>query len=345
MNTADHDHDVVRNALLSGDAMSGDAIAGEELEGHLDACPSCAALAERVSTIRRVAPTLAPRTSDSMSRDIADSVMAKIAAGPRAMGGGRPPGRARRFAHLAASRVAIAALVLAVLAVAVPAVTGPDGGDTDLPTADLSDALLVSAQRTEDTGSARLHLSGSAQVRVDGRTIDVDFGGVGAISDSRLRYRGVTKVGDVMIPCELTVIGREAWMRKPDGTWLVIDEPVGALAPVVLDAGSILELLRLPKVDVRLLDETAEARTVAFDVEGRPGLVYDVVAVVGRDDDLLRSVEIRAVTEDWTTAATMTLYGFGEPVTIRPPAASDVVGVWAESPTATMPVRALYPVG
>ena len=324
-------HDRFRDAVLDG---ADDA----ELMVHLDECPSCTALDERVRAIRRLAPSLVAESAAVDSQGIADRVMARVAASSPAMT--VPSGRA------ILPRIAVAAVVLAVLAVALP-IVGGDSREIDpaTATADLSDALLVSAQRTEDTGSARLHLTGSAEVRLAGRTIDVTFGGVGALTDSRLRYRGLTKVGETMIPCELTVIGPDAWMRRPDGSWLEVEEPVGALAPVVLDAGSILELLRLPKDDVRLLDEDATSRTVAFDVDGRPGLVYEIVAVVGRADDLLRTVEIEAVTEEWTTRATMTLYGFGEPVTIRPPAAADVVGTWTEAPAGTMPVRALYPVG
>lgn len=325
-------YDPFRNAVLEG---SDDP----DLLRHLDECAGCAALAERVRTVRRVAPGLVAHPSGAMSEDIADRVMARLAvSSPR-------PARGRSMRRGVLPRVAIAAAVLAVVAVAVPIATGDGSEPGAVATADLSDALLVSAQRTEDAGSARLHLTGSAEVRVDGRTIDVSFGGVGALTESRLRYRGLTKVGETMIPCELTVVGPDAWMRRADGSWLHVAEPVGALAPVVLDAGSILELLRLPKDDVRLVADDGSSRTVAFTVAGRPGLIYEIVAVVGRADDLLRTVEIEAVTDDWTTRATMTLYGFGEPVTIRPPAEADVVGTWTEAPAGSMPVRALYPVG
>ena len=86
------------------------------------------------------------------------------------------------------------------------------------------DRALVEAVHREGAGWADAalaefgRLTGSAEVRVAGRTIDVTFGGVGALTDSRLRYRGLTKVGETMIPCELTVIGPDAWMRRPDGS-------------------------------------------------------------------------------------------------------------------------------
>lgn len=308
---------------------------------HAASCADCAAVLGRVRAVRRIAPSLVASPRPGLSHDVADAVMERIA---RERPG--PPGRARlaRALHALGPRLAAVAVVVAVLAAGLEAGRGDSGGSARA-AADLSDALLVSAQTTEDAGSARLHLEGTSEVRARGRRVAVTFGGVGALTESRLRYRGLARVGEVLMPCELTVVGPDAWTRRSDGMWLRVDEPVGALAPVVLDAGSILGLLRMPKNGLRLVSEDESSRTVAFEVNGGRELVYEMVAVVGRDDDLLRQVDIEAATDDWSTRATMRLYGFGEPVTIRRPTPAEIAGSWAETEGHAVPVRALFPVG
>lgn len=317
-----NDHAHYRELILGGDAA--------DLDLHVADCADCAALADRVATVRRLAPSIA---AGAPPADVADRVILALRAAPPVAG----PSRRTRLARALVPRVAIAAAAAVVL---VAVLVTPDRGTG--PTVDLSDALLVSAKQTEAAGTARLQLQGVAEVGGGATPVRVIFGGVGELSDDRMHYRGLAKAGATMVPYELTTIGPDAWTRRPDGSWSQVHERVGALAPLVMDAGSVLELLRLPKDDLRLVRTDDDVVDVAFKVTVDPGLVYDVVATVGRDD-LLRRVEIEASTAEWRTTATMTLYGFGEPVRILRPARSEVTGSWAR-PQA-VPVGALFPFG
>ncbi|HEX7166340.1 MAG TPA: hypothetical protein VF230_05095 [Acidimicrobiales bacterium] len=306
-------HERCRDLVLGGDS-SVDAVLA-----HVSECQPCADLAERVVVVRRIAATLAARPA--APDDLADRAIASV----------RDRDRDRvRVGDALWPRIAMAAAAVLVLALAV--VPGGDDEPDGAPSAELSDGLLVAAQRTQQAGSARLRIDGTTTAVVSGERVRLAFHGTGELADGRLHYRGVTDVADAagrpaaMVPFEVTVVGSDAWVRRSDGTWVVVDEPVRALAPLVLDAGSVLELLRLPKHDLRLVATDDGAREVSFSVAVARGLGYDVTVWLDADD-LLRRVDVRTSGAAITTTASMRLYGFGQPVSIHPPPAGDVSGV------------------
>ena len=320
-------HDRVRALVLEGDPDV------DLVVGHLDECPTCADLAARVSAVRRVAPQMLGVRR--VPAGVADRTIEAL----RDRGRGPSP-----FSAALLPRVAVAAVVLAIAGVVLQSGMLPQR-----PAEALADSVLASAQETAATGSARLRLTGTSTTTA-GTPQSVGFTGVGAISDNRVHYRALARLGDALVPCELLAIGPDAWSRRPDGSWMRVREPIGALGPVVLDAGSVLELLRLPKHDLRLVDQTDDVQRVAFTVTARPSLRYDVVAEFGRRDRVLRRVDIDTSSGGWRTTASMELYGFGAPVSIHAPAAADVSGWWDErEATDGAPAhdvaRALFPVG
>jgi hypothetical protein len=322
-------HAAWRDAVLAGDPGPD---ANADLAQHLADCTECAELAVRVATVRRLAPTLG---TAPVPADLGDRLVASL----RRTDAYRTT-RRRRVAHVLLPRLAIAAAVIVLFGVLVASDDGSAPGGEDV---DLSDALLVSAEQTEAAGSARLRLEGVATVATaDGTRVRIGFGGVGELSADRTHYRGVARFADVIVPYELTTIGPDTWTRRADGTWFPVRERVGALAPVVLDAGSVLQLLRLPKADLELVASTDELRLFRFEVTPRSGPTYRVHAAVGTDD-VLRRVDLESDAGGCQTKVSMVLYGLGEPVAIHRPAAADIGGTWA--PPAAMPVVALFPSG
>lgn len=150
----------------------------------------------------------------------------------------------------------------------------------------------------------------------------------------------------MLAPFAVTVIGNEAWTRRPDGSWWSIPSSgddaaggavvAGPLAPFVLDAGSVLELLRLPKESLRDLGLGGEVageavRHLRFTVRPTPSLRYQVDAWVGAQGQLLRQLAMtstgtwtdpRGSAVRWRSSSTVRLFGFGERVVITKPDAA-----------------------
>lgn len=336
------DHAVCRQLVLDGEES-------EAVLAHLAACPDCSDLAARVATVRRLAPELGAAVP---ATHLPGRVMAAL------RGADPPPPGFRSAPSPAQCRPVLRPLLGAAAAVAVIVglvVVDPGAGDAE---AEVSNALLASARRTEAHGTARLRLDGRTELMMsDGsggpaRPVTVTFGGSGQLADHRLHYRGTSQALSpsgrpvTLAPFEVTVIGNEAWTRRPDGSWWSIQAGnhdgagggavAGSLGPLVLDAGSVLELLQLPKESVRDLGSGGEiageaVRHLRFTARSAPGLRYEVDAWVGAKDQVLRQLAL-ASTGTWTgpegsvvrwrSSGTVRLFGFGERVVITKPDAT-----------------------
>lgn len=355
------DHDACRQRVLDGEVS-------EAVLAHLAGCPGCADLAARVASVRRLAPELG---AAAPAADLPARVMKALHAAdtapppafppppfpppalPRVPPPAPPLSPARRRRPVLRPLLSAAAVVAVIVGLVIvdPGANDAEGG--------VSNALLASARRTAAQGTARLRLDGRTELLLtDGsggpaRPVTVTFGGSGQLGNHRLHYRGTSHAVSpsgrpvTLAPYEVTVIGNEGWMRRPDGSWWSIPAAgadhaaggaavAGPLAPLVLDAGSVLELLRLPKESLRDLGSGGEisgeaVRHLRFTVRPAPSLRYQVDAWVGAQDQLLRQLAM-ASTGTWTgpdgsvvrwrSSGTVRLFGFGERVVITKPDAA-----------------------
>lgn len=171
-------------------------------------------------------------------------------------------------------------------------------------------------------------------------------------------------------PFEVVVIGDEAWMRQPDGTWIEVPGPMGPFGPLVLDTRTIADFLRNPSGEVEDVGtetiDGVETRHYRFTVrgaeltmQGAADHTWTVDVWIGVDDDLVRRFrtssegsfageEIDAeavsgsVSTTWTTTATVDLHDFGADVDIQPPPSDEVSGS-LDAPQGSSAV--LYPFG
>lgn len=415
-------HTKIRRAIATGDV-------NDRVRRHLDGCEACRAFAGSIDAVRAAAPAVAGRPApDGLAGRVVAHVRAQTKAAPAVIPLSKGLGRVvdglrSRWIPVTAA-AALAALAAGVL------LAGPRD--------DLSDALLVAAQRTEAAQSARLELEGRGRTTVDlpeirmpsfapdgipffpqpdysqvpdefrdqvreqfersrrqleeglaqlaeprapvppdeiGFTFEITGKGEIALPD-RLRIEGTvtprSELGSpVPAPYEIIVIGEDAWMRQPDGTWLKVPGPTGPFGPVVLDASAISTFLRHPSGGVRDLGtETLDGEQVRhyrFEVSAsdvlpspdRGAYTWTADVWVGADDDIVRRFGVRsagrsegaavesefvtgAVSAEWSMEMTVRLFDFGIGVDIQPPPASEVRGE-ADFPQGSSAL--LYPFG
>lgn len=200
------------------------------------------------------------------------------------------------------------------------------------------------------------------------------FDGTGAMAlPDRLRLEGTVEQTRSHRPDEtltsdygVVVVGSDAWVRSPDGTWSELPGRHGPFGPVVLDPASVARFVEAAEGAEDLGTETldgVEVRQYRFGVPprafgGDADFSTTAEAWVGVDDDLVRKLRLvsegsssgpeldeegvrGSVEVTWRTQTTVRLSDFGGPVDISPPPADAVTGT-APSPGS---FAVLYPFG
>lgn len=189
-------------------------------------------------------------------------------------------------------------------------------------------------------------------------SFDVSFAGTGeVVQPDRLHLTGIARVSGsapfaASLPgeVELVVVGRDAYLRQADGTWVRLPGAPGSFGPVLLDADAALAALRHPEGGIEDLGvETLDGervRHVRFGVDGdrlgRAGVRFRSEVWVGTDDDLLRKLTLSTqgslgpdeaataraglagLSLDWSASTTLRLSDFGADVTVEPPPPAQV---------------------
>lgn len=175
-------------------------------------------------------------------------------------------------------------------------------------------------------------------------------------------FRGETRTSDY----EVVVVGGDAWIRNPDGTWSELPGVHGPFGPAVLDPESVARFLEVAEGVEDLGTETldgVEVRHYRFTVpagafDERSDFSTTAEAWVGVDDDLVRRLRLASegssqgpeideetvrgsVSATWRTETTVRLSDFGAPVDVSPPPADAVTGMVADPGSFAV----LYPFG
>lgn len=142
-------------------------------------------------------------------------------------------------------------------------------------------------------------------------------------------------------PFELSVAGRDTWVRQPDSTWRTASGPMGPLGTLLLDARAVEELIargeKVADLGAATIDGVAVHEYAFLSTMGSGGPtmnVYVVEAWVGDSDHRVHQLTASTdgVSDDgrvrstWHASVTIRLHDFGAAPHLAVPPSSQVTG-------------------
>lgn len=351
------EHTHVRSLISAGESSP-------DAEAHLKTCAACRGFADRLGTVRTMAPTVAVTdVPDGLADRVVATVRARVADGTIPAGGAAVV--SLPWWRRVGGRVAVAATVAA--AVAAGAMTVSRSGPAEQAP---RERLVAAAKNTQAATAIRFTMTGKAEYRLAIPLPAPDFSGmIGRIFDSiadgqapvvKPEMKSITRMGSRLEasgvgllpdrwhlkgtvtpdfdgifgetgshPVESITIEDSTWVRIGERQWMKLPR---AAVVVETDPGALLEMAAAPPADVDDLgDERLDGEIVHHYRFSRsqagPTVTYDLWV---DGSGLVRRIAF-AFEHDLLAAGSMTaeaevrITPTDDPISIEPPPADEVV--------------------